>query len=161
MMDDTGSESNDVDSNPSQHPLNDQTRLNDNNDDDLDELEPWSDWIKRCTYDVEQRMCRLRLDDWKVMLRRRRWRWARKIAEMPDEDWTVMTTRWDPTMDIHMNARRRQGRPKTRWSDDIADYLSQVVCDDDGDDCDDRQRWLQLAADESVWNRLEEGYCRR
>jgi len=167
--DDASSECNDVDSTASQHPTNDQTQLDDN-DDDLDELEPWSDWVKRCTHDVERRMRTLKLDDWKVMLRRRRWRWARKISEMPLDDWTAMATRWDPTLDIHINTRRRQGRPKTRWSDDIVEYVLQMPHDgdEDGEDSDtatqqqdDRRRWMQLAKDEAIWSRLEEGYCHR
>ena len=51
----------------------------DGDDDAMDDLEPWVDWIKRCTHDVEARLKKLKLDDWTTMQKRRKWRWAGKL----------------------------------------------------------------------------------
>ena len=124
-------------------------------------------------------MQKLKLDDWVVMQRRRKWRWARKLAMTPDFDWMAMASKWDPTVDIHMNARRRQGRPKTRWGDDLASHVQQITSTDptqhssttntnsSNDDNNmmmfpmpvDNRLWQQVAQDEAAWEALEEGYC--
>ena len=154
MTDNTSSEGSDVDSNTSQHPTNDQTPFNNNDDNaDLQELEPWSDWIKRCTHDAERHMHRLKLDDWVVMLRRRRWRWARKISEMPLDDWTALATRWEPTLDIHMHTRRRPGRPHKRWDDDINTFL-QTLPPQNGHTL----HWLDAARNTPEWMKLEDRF---
>lgn len=80
-------------------------------DEDITErFEPWGEWIQRCTHDVEAIMRTLKLEVWIVMQRRRKWRWASKLAN---------TTQYDPTLDPRLAACRRPGRPKTRWADDI------------------------------------------
>ena len=84
----------------------------------LDDLEPWVDWIRRCTHEAEAHMTKLNLDDWVSLQRRRKWRWVAKLAITEADAWTTQTIRWDPTLDMQHNTRRRQGRPKTRWTDD-------------------------------------------
>ena len=39
-------------------------------------------------------------------------------------DQMSMTMGSDPTLDHLLNSRRGQGRPKTRWSDDIRNYTA-------------------------------------
>ena len=98
-------------------------------EDDLDEaanLEPWVDWIRRCTHEAEACMTKLRIDDWITLQRRRKMKWAQKLTNDAHDTWTTAAIRWDPTLDAHMNAKRRPGRPKTRWMDDI-DNLSTNV----------------------------------
>ena len=86
----------------------------DTEQDDADaDLEPWVDWIKRCTHDVEQRMKELKLDDWVTMQRRRKWKWGQKPALFDNFDWTTAVLRWDPTLVPQLHSRRRPGRPKT------------------------------------------------
>ena len=79
-----------------------------------------------------------------------------------------MASEWDPTVDIHMNARRRQGRPKTRWCDDLIKHVQQT--DDltsNTDDANvmtfptpvDNRLWRQLAQDDTAWQAMEEAYC--
>jgi hypothetical protein len=134
-------------------------------DDNHEDLEPWADWIRRCTHDVEARMRRLKLDDWITMQRRRKWRWARKVATTQRCDWMAMAIRWDPTCNPRLHARRRQGRPKTRWTTDIVAYLSSYATTADEDNSPtmtvDNQLWLQLAQDELSWTSMEEGFCQR
>ena len=150
-------------------------------DDDKNDLEPWVDWIRRCTHDVEERMQKLKLDDWTVMQKKRKWAWARTIFLMPDNEWVLMAMRWDPTIDIKMNARRRQGRPRTRWCDDLVNYIRQATDNDstqhgnttdettnDDDNTDatmltmpvENRLWQRLAQDEASWEALKDGFCR-
>ena len=35
------------------------------------------------------------------------------------DKWTLKALLWDPTLDSRFDAKRRQGRPLTRWTDDI------------------------------------------
>jgi len=170
---DSSSDENDVNSTTSTTQRDDQQM---NVDEDTMDLEPWTDWIRRCTHDVEMRMKTLKLDDWVVLQRRRKWRCARKVMMTAETDWMLMTMRWDPTLDHLLNSRRRQGRPKTRWCDDIRRYIATQQSnmtndaddnnnndgddDDDDDDVNDRQ-WQRLAQDDVRWADLEEGFCQR
>ena len=124
-------------------------------------------------------MQRLKLDDWTVIQRTRKWRWAREVALAPDEEWMSMMLRWEPYLDDKFNARRRQGRPKTRWTDDLVGYIHTISTDDnnegyaDGnrhnDNGDaatspsksDRLSWIELAKDALTWTTLEHGFSHR
>jgi hypothetical protein len=92
--------------------------------DNASDSEPWVDWIRRCTHEVEERMWKLKLDDWITIQRRRKWRWAGNVAQTSREDWTAMAIRWDPTIDPKLKARRQPGRPKTRWTNDICSHIT-------------------------------------
>ena len=153
--------------------------------DATDGLEPWVDWIKRCTHEVEQRMRKLKLDDRITVHRRRKWNWAQKLALRQDFDWTVEALQWDPTLDSHLNARRRPGRPKIRWTDDIQQHLRRTTAstsqhhttqhadsinrrsftdeDDkyDGQTPSDNKIWLAKARDTQLWAALEDEYVNR
>ena len=115
---DTEEDPNDVDSNPgnddSPQPLQ---------PDDEESLEPWVDWIKRCTREVEAQMASLNLDDWVTEQKRRKWRWARKVATENTIKWTTTSLLWDPTADPRFLARRQRGRPTKRWDDDIIQHI--------------------------------------
>jgi hypothetical protein len=45
---------------------------------------------------------------------KQKWRWAGHIARITDKRWTNETTKWPGPL-----GKRRVGRPKARWSDDI------------------------------------------
>ena len=133
-------------------------------------------------------MKRLKLDDWITTQRRRKWRWAGKLALTSRSDWTAMAVRWDPTLDPRLNARRRPGRPKTRWMDDIYNHVlhtktsnyqptQELNSNNDGDDNTnitdndddttttnmrpgDSEHWLHIASDAQMWAALEEGFVR-
>ena len=76
------SESNDdTKSNPTQdndNNIDDDKHEQHNNDDN--DLEPWSDWIQRATHEAEERINKVGIEDWIVQLRRRKWRWAQRVA---------------------------------------------------------------------------------
>jgi len=176
-IENTDDEDDDVDS-TTPDDQNDNQHVTNGSDDD--EMEPWVDFIRRCTHDVEMRMQTLRLDDWVTLQRQRKWRWARKVTAMTTStDWMPMVMHWDPTVDHLLNARRRQGRPKTRWCDDIRNYVATHTNSDDGRNnsnsgdindhtrnhlCPmpaDNEQWQRLALDEAKWNQMERGFCQR
>jgi len=177
---DSDASDSDVDSATSATWHHDQPDLDDG--DATADLEPWVEWIKRCTHDVETRMRKLNLDDWIATQRRRKWRWVGKLAKTVDTDWMVMAMRWDPTIDSKLNARRRPGRPKTRWMDDVASHLRLTATDTEHDspassnskqnsnDVEtvitalapiDHEHVLQMAADEAAWTVKEEGFVNK
>ena len=78
-----------------------------------DDLEPWADWMRRCTHEAERQMTNLGIDDWVVKQRQRKWRWAAKVA-MDTHKWGLHALMWNPLLDPRLNPRRRQERPKTR-----------------------------------------------
>lgn len=73
--------------------------------------------------------------------RKLKWRWAGHIARAHDEKWTKIITIWKGPL-----GRRRQGRPRTRWGDE----LKKVNKD-----------WLEKAQDRKEWNRLEEAFTQK
>ena len=169
----------DVDSDASTHqmPLRD--------DHDEEEMEPWVDFIRRCTHEIEARTTKLKLDDWVTIARRRKWKWAQKLATNTKDTWTTMALSWDPTVDIQLNARRRTGRPKTRWWDDICKHVqhhsttttsnnntsnntNQHHDDTNTDATDDhvsapidQNIWLDVAKDPRRWAALEDLFAIR
>jgi hypothetical protein len=78
-------------------------------------------------------MRKLKLDDWITIQRRRKWRWAGKVAHTSREDWMAMAIRWDPILDPKLKATRRPGRPKTRWTDDICNHIGSAHDHDTND----------------------------
>ena len=83
-----------------------------------EELETWTDWIKRVTQSAEENLERLRIRTWVEQARRRKWRWASKLycGTEPDR-WTSMVLEWNPQ--VHFDhpkptARRKQAGPKKR-----------------------------------------------
>ena len=90
---------------------------------DDDGLEPWAGWIRRATRKTEEGLTRLKVADWVSMQRQRKWKWARKVI-ISDSSWAARALLWNPEVDIDCDARRRPGRPKKRWSDDMRDSIS-------------------------------------
>ena len=68
--------------------------------------------------------------------------------EMPDDRWTKITFNWSPS-DTSTAARRNEGHPRTRWLDDIDDYL--------------RKNNIKSIDDITLndWELLETGYIQR
>ena len=70
-----------------------------------------------------------------------KWRWAGHVARMNDNRWTKRLTDWQPR-----TGKRRRGRQKTRWRDDLTAYLGVT--------------WAREATDRRKWKTHEEGYSR-
>ena len=47
---------------------------------DCELLEPWQDFIRRATREVEATTAKLDIDDWTTTYLRRKWRWAKRVA---------------------------------------------------------------------------------
>ena len=47
-----------------------------------------------------------------------KWRWAGHVAKRNDHRWTIRLTEWQPR-----EGKRRRGRQKRRWRDDITAYI--------------------------------------
>ena len=95
--------------------------------DEEDTAEPWQDWIRRCTYEAEGHLKRLGAEDWVSTQRRRKWRWAQRVATEKNDKWTLRALLWEPVLDRRFHARRQQARPRKRWIDDITNYLTTVT----------------------------------
>ena len=80
-------------------------------------LEPWVDWVRRCTHEAERHLSRLGIQDWNTIQQQRKALSAGKVLSETHK-WSHHALRWDPQT-THPDAHRRQGRPKTRWEDDI------------------------------------------
>ena len=89
-----------------------------------------SEWIREKT----------RITDILDHIRRKKWRWAGHVARMTDSRWTEVVTFWTP-----YGQRRRRGRQRIRWRDDLDRYLS---------------LWHRTAWDRGVWRSEEEAYVR-
>ena len=70
----------------------------------------------------------------------KKWRWAGHVARRNDNRWTSRTTFWTP-----YGSKRKRGRQKLRWRDDLDKY---------------RKLWHQDATDRNKWRILEEAYAR-
>ena len=69
-----------------------------------------------------------------------KWSWAGHIGRMTDNRWTKKCTRWSPS------GKRRRGRPRLRWADDLKRY---------------QERWPALTDDRDEWRDLVEGYVQQ
>ena len=72
-----------------------------------------------------------------------KWRWAGHVTRMNDNIWTQRTTEWQPR-----TGRRKRGRQKRRWRDDITSYMNTSA-------------WARVAKDRNRWKMLEEGYTQQ
>ncbi len=45
-----------------------------------------------------------------------KWSWAGHTQRLEDDRWAKVVERWNP------NEKRKRGRPKTRWKDDIEQH---------------------------------------
>ena len=135
--------------------------------------EPWADWIRRSTRAAEECLKRLNIDDWRTLLRRRKWRWVQHLATTEAAEWATLALKWTPELDLRYNATRRTGRPKLRWIHDLRQYLC-AVCDDaatttilpdfitsQSSPSSITPTQLLSIASTTVWETLEEGYVRR
>lgn len=71
-----------------------------------------------------------------------KWSWTGHMLRCKTNKWSKQVTLWYPRGDT-----RRQGRPKTRWSDDIRLTLGPY--------------WTRVAEDRAQWRELEEAYATR
>ena len=160
----------DVDSNPPTPTIPPQP----SDENDTTDLEPWVDWTRRCTHDAEARIKKLNLDDMIAMHRRRKWIWAHTVATRESAvDWTRAALLWDPALDTTLRTHQRQGRPKTRWTDDIRSYVISTQQptntldtttnnnNNNHNNQSDDNSWIHAAQNEELWKLLEDGFVKR
>ena len=75
-------------------------------------------------------------------IRESKHRWAGHVARRRDNRWTIRITEWIP----HGNKRPR-GRPRTRWCDDLIQYVGPT--------------WSHIARDRKLWRACREGFLLR
>lgn len=80
-----------------------------------------------------------KMEDIRTTIMKAKWRWAGHVARMREDRWTRKTTEWKP-----WNQKMSQGRPMTRWYDDIRKIAG--------------RRWMTTAQDRAMWKNLEEAY---
>ncbi len=69
-------------------------------------------------------------------------KWAGHVARFQDNRWTKRLTEWRPR-----SGRRKRGRHKRRWRDDLTNYIGTT--------------WTRQAQDRRRWQLLEEGYIQQ
>ena len=112
------------------------------------ELEPWLDWLKRTTRAAEKKLEDLGMEDWVVSYRRKKWKWANRVAHMSAARPANAAATWKPEWDSKKG--RRVGHPHARWADSITDFLKMQSI---------THPWLDAAADDGLWHGLEESYA--
>ena len=122
-------------------------------------LEPWVDWIRRSTHEAEEKLKKLKLEDWVTLHRRRKWRWAQKVATNTEDSWNMLALTWDPGHHMRATAyQRRVGRPNARWADDIRQYVYQKIYNKTAPPSLnarlDHVTWLHHANDVVLWQQL-------
>ena len=95
----------------------DQTQLH---EEDIDTLEPWSDFMQRAAGEIEQRLDSLNIPDWIVEHKRKKFRFAGRLLSADHQKWSRAVFDWDPGK--HRQVRDRAGRPARRWSDCFASF---------------------------------------
>ena len=110
-------------------------------------VDEYVNWIKHATTKTNQLMDQFDVRDWVDEQRCRKWTWAGTVARRQDSRWTHEVLKWDPP-DLKI-----RGRPKTRWSDEINEYLTAVNgCQQAGKD------WTMAALDKKKWSTLLKGF---
>ena len=77
-------------------------------------IEPWTTFIQRTTRIAEATMSRHNIAPWTTTYYKRKWRWAMRLATLPDDRWGKLITDWKPLTTEPRPAYRRQGRPHKR-----------------------------------------------
>ena len=106
----------------------------------------------------------LKIEDWVTLQRRRKWRWAHKVATSTQEAWGPLVLKWDPSPHLGVFQNRRIGRPNLRWADDIKKYLYWTLhTTTPAESINPRfdNAWLEYARSTSHWKQLEDGYAHK
>ena len=114
-----------------------------------DDLEPWSDFLKRATRTVEDRLIAVNQEEWLAQWRRRQWQWAGKIVRLNRNKWSQIVPMWSPLLHGRRGVYRAQSRPLKRWDTDLHDFLASRGFD---------STWQDIAQDEHQWSRYEDQF---
>ena len=109
-------------------------------------LEEWSKWLQRTTHQVEDMCCKLGLEDWVSLQRKRKWRLAGHTARRDDGRWSTTILHWKP------DGERKQGHPRKRWADQLNAYFLQYDCETDF--------WLIAAQEREEWENMTNNFIK-
>ena len=73
------------------------------------------------------------INSWPEQLARAHWSWAGHVARFQDNRWTYRLTEWQPR-----EGKRKRGRQKRRWRDDLTTYMGTAA-------------WTRTARDRQKW----------
>ena len=105
----------------------------------VDVDEDWAEYMQRSARSIERLSEELEIVDWIETHRRRKWRFARRLATVEDGRWSKLVLNWLPSNGFG----RGRGRPCTRWVDQIVSLAG-------GD-------WMSLARDDpATWEAAED-----
>ncbi|KAG7301234.1 hypothetical protein JYU34_014132 [Plutella xylostella] len=76
--------------------------------------------------------------------KRLKWKWAGHVMRLGDGRWTREVTEWSPRQ-----ARRRRGRPRVRWRDELEQFSGQGVL------------WTRLTQYKHIWKRMGEAFAQQ
>ena len=96
------------------------------------------DFVQRSAHKVDELAAKLGLESWVQTYRRRKWRFAGRLARLEDGRWSHKILNWQP------ESHRSRQRPLTRWSDQLTKYAG--------------GNWMEIAVDTAHWSALEEGF---
>ena len=96
-------------------------------DDEGEMVEPWVDWIRRVTHNVESSLQRLKIRTWVEQARKRKWRYAAELySGRGRQKWTHIALLWNPQLHsdtLQSTARRKPARPNLRWTDELQNFI--------------------------------------
>ena len=94
-------------------------------------LEPWVDWIRRVTHNVEDTLERLKIRTWNEQARKRKWRFAAELhSGSGEQKWSHVALRWNPQLHsdaLRSTARRKPTRPNLRWTDELQNFYKKYL----------------------------------
>ena len=122
-----------------------------------DELEPWVDWIRRVTHNVENSLQRLRIRTWIKQARQRKWRFAAELfSGQGEQKWSHMALEWNPQLHYDAprpSARRRPARPNLRWTDELRNHVKDRLRPE--------QEWNDVCSNPDFWKHHESTFINR
>ena len=98
-----------------------------------DVLEPWVDFVRRVTHDIEGKLKRIKSQDWATLYRLRKARLAKKLNQCTDMRWSKRLINWKPI------GARCSGGQWRRWYDCLDKYFGAEWLSQDWDD----DRWAE------------------
>ena len=107
--------------------------------------EDWVEYIWRAIHQTERLAADHAAVDWVDVQRQRKWKLARKTARHSDSRWSTRLLYWQPW--FRMSPKRKVGRPKKLWDDDLAQLAGGA--------------WPHEAKDATFWKTSETGYVDR
>eukprot|EP00973_Karenia_brevis_P016410 2247836-Karenia_brevis.AAC.1 len=101
--------------------------------------ETWVEWIKRATHIAEEAAAKMKITDWVIEQRKRKWRWAGHLLRRADGRWSTKMMLWMPA-----EGHRHVGHPRKRWLDSIMACLGTKSLPYIREKAQGREEWEEL-----------------